>query len=125
MNVLRVAFGAMALMAAPYFLLLNLRTTLGLLLATLLMMGLVWPLITATLGTLTSELFRAELRYTGISLGYQIGAAVVGGTAPLVATWLLAVDHGSWRWIACYVAVLAALSALAVSVSGHRAKDLA
>lgn len=35
------------------------------------------------------ENFPARLRYTGISLGYNIGYALFGGTAPLIAAWLL------------------------------------
>jgi MHS family shikimate/dehydroshikimate transporter-like MFS transporter len=31
------------------------------------------------------ELFGAKVRYTGISLGFQIGAAIGGGLAPLAA----------------------------------------
>ena len=32
-----------------------------------------------------AELFSAEVRYSGASLGYQIGAVLGGGLAPLVA----------------------------------------
>jgi hypothetical protein len=32
-----------------------------------------------------SELFAAPLRYTGASLGFQIGAAIRGGTTPFAA----------------------------------------
>lgn len=34
------------------------------------------------------ENFPARLRYTGISLGYNLGYALFGGTAPLIAAWL-------------------------------------
>jgi MHS family proline/betaine transporter-like MFS transporter len=36
------------------------------------------------------ELFRAEIRYTASALAYNMAYAVLGGTAPLVATWLIA-----------------------------------
>ncbi|MFT3906896.1 MAG: MFS transporter [Steroidobacteraceae bacterium] len=108
----------MVVLAAPYFMLLDLRSTLALVLGTLLGFGLVWPLITATLGTLMSELFRTELRYTGVTLGYQIGAALVGGTAPLLATWILARDGNRWSWIAAYIVVTALLSGFAVVRAG-------
>lgn len=35
------------------------------------------------------EMFTAKIRYTGISLGYNISMSLVGGTAPLVNTWLI------------------------------------
>jgi MHS family shikimate/dehydroshikimate transporter-like MFS transporter len=34
---------------------------------------------------LFAELFSAEVRYSGASLGYQIGAVLGGGLAPLIA----------------------------------------
>jgi len=43
-----------------------------------LLLGVVWGAIFATQGTLFSELFPANVRYTGLSLGYQIAAAIVG-----------------------------------------------
>lgn len=36
-----------------------------------------------------SEQFPARIRYTGMSTAYQLGAAVGGGTAAMVAAWLL------------------------------------
>ncbi len=36
-----------------------------------------------------ADLFPAPQRYTGLSVGYNIGAALFGGTAPLVATLLI------------------------------------
>lgn len=36
-----------------------------------------------------AELFPTSQRYTGLSVGYNIGAALFGGTAPLVATFLI------------------------------------
>jgi len=34
-----------------------------------------------------------QLRYTGIALGYNVAFALFGGTAPLVATWLIKTTH--------------------------------
>lgn len=37
-----------------------------------------------------AESFPAAVRYTGVSLGYQVGAALFGGPLPLIATALVA-----------------------------------
>ena len=37
-----------------------------------------------------AELFTTKVRYTGIALGFNIGAAAAGGTAPYICTWLVA-----------------------------------
>jgi len=101
--------------SAPYFWLLTQRSIFCILLASVVAIGLIWPLVTATLSTLLAEMFQPQVRYSGISFGYQIGGALVGGTAPLVGTLLLAADHGRWRWIACYIASISLVSFIAVS----------
>ncbi|WP_405791962.1 MFS transporter [Streptomyces sp. NBC_01506] len=52
------------------------------LLATAVFMGIVYGPIAA----LFSGLYRAEIRYSGASLGYQLGSILGGGIAPTVAT---------------------------------------
>lgn len=105
----------MALFTFPYFMLLEQRTTASLMIATVIGLGLVWAPITAVLGTLFSEIFSTRVRYTGITLGYQIGAALAGGTAPLVATWLLTSYEGSWVPVAWYIVGTVAISLVAIS----------
>jgi len=39
--------------------------------------------------SLVQRLFPAKVRYTGIALGYAIGIAIIGGTQPLVSTYLI------------------------------------
>ncbi|MFJ9553099.1 MFS transporter [Nocardiopsis sp. NPDC101807] len=108
-----------AAFAAPFFMLLDLRMDWAVYAAVVISLGLVWPPVTATLGTLTSEIFTTRVRYTGVTLGYQVGAALAGGTAPLLATWLLARFDGAWWPIAAYLVVLAAISICAVLLSGR------
>jgi MFS family permease len=45
---------------------------------------------------LFAELFPVEIRYSGASLGYQLGAVVGGGFAPIVATALYARYSATW-----------------------------
>lgn len=108
-----------ALFAAPFFLLLDLRVDWAVYAAVVLGLGIVWPPVTATLGTLMSETFTTRVRYTGVTLGYQIGAALAGGTAPLLATWLLSRFDGAWWPIAVYMVGLAVVALVAVSLSGR------
>lgn len=115
----------MAAFAVPYFLLLETRTVWGLTLATVIAMGVIWAPITATLGTLCSEIFATRVRYTGITMGYQIGAAVAGGSAPLIATWLLAKYDGDWHAVAYYLLFLVSVSLLAVFSVRNRVADVA
>jgi MHS family proline/betaine transporter-like MFS transporter len=38
-----------------------------------------------------AEMFPTSIRYTGIAFGFSVGAALAGGTAPFICTWLVAV----------------------------------
>lgn len=114
-----------AFFAFPYFMLLEERTNTALLVATVvgLGLGLIWAPITAVLGTLFSEIFSTRVRYTGITLGYQIGAALAGGTAPLLATWLLKTYNGSWVPVAWYIVGTAVISLVAIAFAKSVADD--
>lgn len=100
--------------AFPYFYLLSFGSVFLLTIATIIGMGL-WAIITAVIGTLFSEMFETRIRYTGISVGYQIGAALAGGTAPLVAAALIGVFNGSWIPVAVYLMGIGFISLISIS----------
>ena len=114
---------AMALFAFPYFWLLQQGSVALLIIATIIGLGIIWAPITAVLGTMFSEIFDAKIRYTGISLGYQIGAAVAGGTAPLVATALLVRFDNSYIPVAIYIVFTAVISLVSVWAIKDRSKQ--
>jgi MFS family permease len=64
---------------------------------------------------LMTELFSTEFRYSGASLGYQIGAIFGGGFAPLIATALFEKYHTSGA-IAVYMTGLCLVSLVSVSL---------
>ncbi|CAA9349149.1 MAG: Uncharacterized MFS-type transporter [uncultured Chloroflexia bacterium] len=64
-------------------------------------------------GAFFAETFSTEVRYSGVSLGVQIGAVLGGAFAPLIATALLA-RFGSWVPIAVYMAAACAITLVSV-----------
>lgn len=64
---------------------------------------------------LISEMFSTDVRYTASGMSYNITYAVFGGTAPYIATWLVA-STGNSLAPAIYVSIVAALSLIVVSV---------
>lgn len=70
-----------------------------------------------------AELFDTRLRYSGSSLGYQIGAVLSGGFAPLIAASLLAFGGGKPWWIVGYFAVLSALTGAAAYAARETSSD--
>ena len=59
-------------------------------LAAMLLMAFVLGCTVGPQSALFAELFPAHVRYSGASLGYQVGAILGGGIAPFVATALYA-----------------------------------
>ena len=115
---------AMLLYGFPYFYIVNTHEPLLVILATLIGLVVIWPPITAILGTMFSESFSKEVRYTGVTLGYQIGAAVAGGSAPMIAEFLMNQFDGSSIPVSLYIVATALISILAVlSIKGESAQD--
>lgn len=115
----------MIIYAFPYFWLIHQHSAVLLIVATVLGLGIIWAPITAVLGTMFSEIFKSNVRYTGITLGYQIGAAVAGGTAPLVATALLKAYNNSYVPVALYIILASIISLIAIwSVRDRKNEEL-
>lgn len=112
--------GAMLVFAFPYFFFIQTKSVLFITIATVIGFAL-WAMITSVLGTLFSETFSANIRYTGISVGYQLGAALFGGTAPLVAVALVA-EFNSWVPVAIYIMCISLLAIICMAIvrTSHR-----
>ncbi len=72
----------------PLYLLMVRHNIASLLIAQFLMTVII-SIFVGPLMTILAELFRTKVRYTAMSIGYNVGFAVFGGTAPLVATALI------------------------------------
>jgi MFS family permease len=71
-----------------------------------------------------SELFGTKVRYSGVSVGYQLASIVAGGLAPLIAV-ALYTSFGSGYAVAVYVAISAVVTIVAVGTySETRDRDL-
>ncbi|WP_432515083.1 MFS transporter [Kineococcus sp. SYSU DK001] len=61
-----------------------------------------------------AELFPTSLRWSGIAISREIPAALVGGTAPLVATWFVSVSGGAPWLVAGYLVVLSVVGVVGI-----------
>ena len=69
-----------------------------------------------------AELFPTKVRYTGLAISYNICAALFGGTAPMVATWLIKTT-GMNTVVAFYLIVCAIISLIALYYFRDRYKE--
>jgi MFS transporter, MHS family, shikimate and dehydroshikimate transport protein len=111
-----------ALFAFPLFALIESGSTPLLFLGVIVIMGLGHPLMYGPQAALYSEMFPPEVRYSGASLGYQIGG-MLGGLVPLVASALLVTyDNDSWP-MAALLAGIALISLASVLTIRARWSD--
>jgi MHS family shikimate/dehydroshikimate transporter-like MFS transporter len=68
-----------------------------------------------------SELFPARLRYSGASLGFQIGAALSGGLTPIIAASLMAWSGATWP-ISVYLIACACITLTAALTAPETAR---
>jgi MFS family permease len=56
-----------------------------------------------------AEQFPTRIRYSGVSIAYQLTSIVAGSLAPLIALWLYK-ETGSWVPVAFYVSIACLVS---------------
>jgi MFS family permease len=97
-----------ALWAFPMFWLIDTRSfvliTVGLVVGNALLSIMYGPQ-----AALFAEMFSARVRYSGASMGYQLGSVVAGGLSPFIMTSLLAAT-GTSMSVAVYIVVMAVIS---------------
>ncbi|MBY3988765.1 MHS family MFS transporter [Rhodococcus fascians] len=106
---------ALALSAAPFFLVLDQRNGVYLTIALAIAFGLAHGSVYGTQPSFFAEVFPARVRYTGLSLGVQVAGALFGGPLPLIATALVAAGNDRpWIFVG-YMIATATISAIAAA----------
>ncbi|QRG07037.1 MHS family MFS transporter [Xanthobacter dioxanivorans] len=113
----RMVFNAGTLLlmisAVPLFLLIETGRVELVWLAIVFALGILYPIMYAPEASLFANLFPVEVRYTGLSMCANIGGAIGGGIAPIVATALLG-QFGSAVPVGLYLAAVSLISFLSV-----------
>jgi metabolite-proton symporter len=108
MILVSLAIAAFGLLFAPMFGSGDFRTVALFMVLGLSIIGMTY----GPLGTLLSELFPAEVRYTGASLSFNLSGILGASLAPYIATWLAA-NHGL-QYVGYYLSGSALLSLVAL-----------
>ncbi|QZP07503.1 MFS transporter [Caenibius sp. WL] len=104
------ALGAALTMAWPFAAFPMFATAnLGIILAAIFIGMIVHALMYASQPAIMAEMFPTRMRYSGVSLGYQVTAIFAGSWAPLIGTALLR-EYNDWLPIAFYILGAGAVS---------------
>ena len=95
----------------------------GMILLIQIIFGAILSVNDGTLPAFLSELFPTDVRYTGFAFSFNSANALMGGTTPLIATWLISVSGSkiSPAWYLMAVAVVAMLAVLCVKDKSRQA----
>lgn len=112
------AFGAsaLALMAFPFFWLIDSNSSALIILAYFIGNGICHAAMIGAQPAFFHELFSPEVRYSGMALGHELAAVFAGGLAPFVATALL-LTYDSSTPVSLYAIGLAAITLTALAFS--------
>jgi metabolite-proton symporter len=112
----------LAAAAYPALVLLGTGNTFVILVTIVLVLGVIYPIVYAPEASLFAELFPTRVRYTGISVVYQLSGIVASGMTPLILAYLLKEAGGGISLIVGYVVVVSVISA--VCTMAIRKRDL-
>jgi MFS transporter, MHS family, shikimate and dehydroshikimate transport protein len=111
--------------AFPFFWLIETSTPALLVLSMVLALSVGHAAMYAPQASFVAELFGTRVRYSGLSLGYQLASVIAGGLSPFIAMSLLR-KTGSSSSIALYIILMAAITTFSVYLAAETAhKDIA
>lgn len=87
------------------------------------MSGLLYSMSNAVWPALYAEMFPTSVRATGLAIGTQIGFAVSGGFAPVIASLLAGAEGDNWGQVGIFMAVICLIAAGA-ALTAKETKDL-
>ncbi len=108
-------FGAVftGVLAFPFFWLIATSNTVLLFLSLILALSVAHAAMYAPQSSFFAELFGTRVRYSGLSIGYQLASVIAGGLSPIIATGLLQ-KTGSASPVAIYIIFMAVVTTVSV-----------
>ncbi|MGN6403434.1 MFS transporter [Sinomonas sp.] len=108
----QIGYGFLAIWAVPMWFLIDTKNIVWYFVA-LFVMTLGLGLSYGPQSALYAEMFPAKVRYSGVSIGYALGAILGGAFAPMIAEMLMNEFKASWT-IGVYIAIAAVVSFIGV-----------
>jgi MFS family permease len=103
------SFG-LAIFAFPYYFFMG-TSQAGMIIMVAISLAVVWGSMYAVQGGLYTDMFPTEVRYTGMSFGYQTAGIIAGGPAPFIAAFFTH-QFNSFVPIALYLVAIGVISGI-------------
>ncbi len=113
-------FGAVftGVFAFPFFWLIDTSSPVLLFLSLVLALSVAHAAMYAPQSSFFAELFGTRVRYSGLSVGYQLASVIAGGLSPIIATGLLQ-QTGSSSPVALYIILMAVVTTVSVYLAAE------
>ncbi len=109
----------MLILAYPYFLLIQTGSIILVLLASVLGLSIAHAMMYGPMTAYFAELFGARVRYSGVSIGYQLAGIIGGGAGPLISTYLVAAAGGAFWPVVVWMVALCIITLVSVLVAAE------
>lgn len=115
-------FGAIftGLLAFPFFWLIDRSSPVLLFLSLVLALSVGHSAMYSPQASFFAELFGTRVRYSGLSVGYQLASVIAGGLSPIIAIGLLQQTGSSWA-ISLYIIGMAVITTVSVYLASETA----
>lgn len=106
-----VIFGALIAVVAPFpfFHMVGTGNPTMILLAEIMVITIAHAAVFSPMAAWFAEMFSPEVRYSGVTIGFQLGALLAGAPTPLIATALLA-KYGDYTPVAIFAMIAASIT---------------
>jgi MHS family shikimate/dehydroshikimate transporter-like MFS transporter len=113
-------FGAVftGVLAFPFFWLIDTSNPVLLFFSLVLALSIAHAAMYAPQSSFFAELFGTRVRYSGLSVGYQLASVIAGGLSPIIATGLLR-QTGSASPVALYIILMAIVTTVSVYLAAE------
>ncbi|WP_208722241.1 MFS transporter [Rhodococcus qingshengii] len=110
---LLVAASSTALLAFPFFWMLNTGQSIYIWVALIIASGVLMPTVLAASGSFLSSQFPTHVRSSGVAVGREVGGSFAGGLAPLAALSMVAASdtNATWGVSLLFIAAAACIAA--------------
>jgi MFS transporter, MHS family, shikimate and dehydroshikimate transport protein len=117
------------ILAYPYFLMIETGSTVLVVLASVLALSVAHATMYGPMSAYFAELFGTRVRYSGVSLGYQLASIIGGGLGPLISIYLVGATGGQfwpvvvWMILLCIITLVSVLLAAETYHGGEFAAE--